>query len=127
MHLIGSCACRVSPGWPTPNPCPHLNRGLWTQGQRSGMGVQEHANGERFCGSWEADVQEGYGQQRSKSGCMYEGMWHKGRKHGWGVSTRACGAMRAGTLPVPARGGGSFEFLVSAGRWLHGRADQATL
>lgn len=27
------------------------------QGQRNGMGVQEQEGGERFCGSWEADLQ----------------------------------------------------------------------
>ena len=88
------------------------------QGQRSGMGVQEHAEGERYCGSWDADVQEGYGQQRSKSGCMYEGMWHKGRKHGWGVSTRASGAMRAGAASVLSLGGPVEPSMGLLGLWV---------
>ena len=60
------------------------------------MGIQELANGERFCGSWEQDRQEGYGRLRTKSGALYEGMWHHGRRHGWGVATGSKGAMRAG-------------------------------
>ncbi|AVK77167.1 Morn repeat domain containing protein [Pandoravirus macleodensis] len=72
----------------TPPRCkPRLYVGEWVCGKRSGSGLGEWENGDRYEGEWRENWRHGYGRATSTNGRSYEGDWRRGRPHGRGAAT----------------------------------------
>ena len=67
----------------------------------AGPGVCRFANGDRYTGSWEADLQAGQGFCLYAGGGKYRGEWRQGLRHGQGTCTFAGGDTYTGAVPGP--------------------------
>ena len=52
--------------------------GSWADGQRSGSGTVNYANGDQFSGSFAADLRDGSGTYTWANGTTYRGTWKAG-------------------------------------------------
>jgi hypothetical protein len=73
--------------WPVKSPpCdPWLYVGDWASGERTGVGMGEWRNGDRYQGRWRVNQRHGHGQGVWQSGRVYDGEWQHGRPHGQGT------------------------------------------
>nr|UMO79885.1 Morn repeat domain containing protein [Pandoravirus aubagnensis] len=89
------------------SPCdPWVYVGDWTNGERTGIGVGEWRNGDRYQGRWHINQRYGRGRGAWQSGHIYDGYWRNGRPHGEGTMA----------TPDGDRYEGSWAFGVPCGR-----------
>ena len=65
--------------------------GGYNAGVREGSGVYEAAGGAKYSGGYVANLREGSGTMAYANGDAYEGAWSKGHRHGQGIYDYANG------------------------------------
>ena len=61
--------------------------GEWFRNEKNGFGTYSYSNGDRFVGTFRADLVDGEGLYNFKNRDSYNGQWEKGKMHGRGVYT----------------------------------------
>jgi len=69
--------------------------GEWSDGERSGHGTNTFFNGEKYVGEWKNDKRSGHGTHTSPNGAKYVGEWKNDKRNGQGIEYDLVGAVKA--------------------------------